>query len=177
MSFLGKLMGKKDPYDFDDDDSIPGHDPLESERKVNDYLSSTNNRPIFPDSNSEDGLPPEPSMSENSYADSMAQNTSSQNIDPFATQATSNTQQPANDPFANDTTAQMPNGVTGQQMASNYIQKQNSPQKQIPIPTNPQMSKDEVINLKLDSMKNQLDAISQRIMRIEHLLSNNNKKW
>lgn len=175
MSFLGKLMGKKDPYMAMEDEPATGYDPAASEHKVNSFLGSgnPNDNHSFDEPVGDNGLPPD-SMDnhyandnvEHQYADPYASNTTQQS------QSTNNTSQ---NPYA-PKPAQMPSGVTGQEMASRYIQEQQ-PRQQGQISNNDIAHREEVLNLKLDSMKNQLDAINQRIQKIEQLLQHNNKRW
>jgi len=151
MSFLGNLFKKKEEYFAEE--PITGYDPTHSEQKVNDYLGTS------------DG-----------GSDQLA--FEQQVNDPLSSMSSDDMGLPPdtsinNQDFAMKNPAQMPSGVNAQQMADKYIRQQEVSQNNVQTSSH---HDDEIINLKLDSMKNQLDAINQRIQKIEQLLQNKNSR-
>jgi hypothetical protein len=116
------------------------------------------------------------SGSSNSYNSKQSQSyrdpiDSSSASDPFG--SSQNTQ----DPFARPT-APPKQATIGQSLAHKYMQGEQQSAAPVSLPSNPLKpgSEIEMISLKLDAIRSELNAVSQRMMRLEHLIEEQNKK-
>ena len=158
MGFLDRIFGHKHHYDALEDEPITGYDPAASQSKVNDYLGNSQGDSFG---------------TSDSFGNPTQQPTTQ---DPFGADSGLPPDPSANDPILQNNSARMSNGMNAQDMASRYMKQQEHMASQQPQ-NQPPTHQEEVLNLKLESMKNQLEAINQRIQRIEQLLQQNNKRW
>lgn len=78
------------------------------------------------------------------------------------------------DPLTNPSQVSSPS-TFGQQLAQDYIAKEQSPpQQQAPPAKNDDR---ELVQLKLDAIRSELNAMSQRMIKIEHLLEKKQRGW
>lgn len=167
MSFLGKLFGKRDSFALEDE-PMTGYDPLASERKVNNFLGNTDSSDDgFNSQNNFNNL--NMNQQSNPYSDSFSNQNNTDGLPPNPYETDNNYSN-----FSNQNNSTLSNGMSAQQMADRYIKQQEQSQ------TNMQRHyerDEEVLNLKLESMKNQLETINQRLQRIEQLIQSTNRKW
>ena len=83
-------------------------------------------------------------------------------------------QQPSFDPLTNPSQADSP-GSFGQKLAHDYITQEQSSTKQENSPA--KNTERELVQLKLDAIRSELNAMSQRIIKIEHLLEKKQRGW
>lgn len=184
MSFADKLQfWKKHNDDFSSDQPDPLADTMTD--KGSEHLSDP-----------QTGLPPldESSVPKSTYGqDSLSSSDPlSSPADPFAsTEQTpdsfgSSTQSSSANPFSTPSSQQK--GSVGKRLASDYMSKENEslapswgdsrPQTQ--GPSSQQKSTQEhdmeVMQLKVDAIRSELNAMSQRLIKIEHLLEEQKKK-
>ena len=191
MAFMDKVkFWKKGDNDFSfDDSSNMGSDPFSTSADASSGLppdpmagGSANDpfasNPVMGGENS--GLPPDPVGGGDPFASPSSSQPSfgspadsSGSSDPFG--SSQNTQ----DPFARPS-APPKSATIGQSLAHKYIQgeQQSSSPSSIPLPSNPlQPGTDiEMISLKLDAIRSELNSMAQRMMRLEHLIEEQNKK-
>lgn len=83
------------------------------------------------------------------------------------------------DPFARP--SEPPKPSVGKSLAQDYINKQNNinafnqPPTLQPDSIKPG-SENEILNLKLDAIRSELNSVAQRLIRLEHLIEEQNKK-
>lgn len=180
MGLFGKLIHRHEKEFNIDDIPMGDYDPNASQQKVDRFLADINN----PGNANQGQAQQMPGVSQQSAFENQPQDVGlppDPNQGHFGEQANTNQNYGMSQSQANT----MPNGMTGQELANKYTKQQEYLDKQAnlnpqqPVGTHQkQTHQEEIINLKLDSMKSQLDAINQRMLRIEQLLNNgNNKKW
>lgn len=173
MSLFGKLFHRhEDEFNIDDIPMDP-IDPAESQRNVDHFLADIN-----PQGNTNSSQPqsafenPAQPQSQSAFENPVAD----PGLPPDPNQPS------AFDEHLAKTQPTMPSGESGSDLANKYMKQQEYLAKQEQINTQhqgipKQNQQEEIVNLKLDAMKHQLDAINQRMLRIEQLLSSNNRKW
>lgn len=191
MTFMDKVkFWKKDGNDFSfDDSSNMGSDPFSTSTDASsglppDPMSGSSASDVLNSDNLGNenlGLPPDP-LSDSSDPFASNSNTqenfgssrpSSNSSDPFA--SSQNNQ----DPFARPIAPSKPETI-GQSLAHKYVQEN----QQLNIPSSMPQSSDhltpgsdvEMISLKLDAIRSELNSVTQRMMRLEHLIEEQNKK-
>lgn len=180
---------KKDdkPFSFDDS-SNAGSDPFSTSTdttlglppdpmagsSASDILGSDNltggNSSMPPDSVSNNNSFASPSSSQQSFGSPA---NSSSSLDVFA--SPQNNQDPFSRPEVPPKSASI-----GQSLAHEYIQGEQKPKSlsSMPLPSNTLKpgSDIEMISLKLDAIRSELNSMAQRMMRLEHLIEEQNKK-
>lgn len=192
MSFMDKVKfwKKDDDFSFDSSDSFgSSFDPLGS--------SSGSDPFALPPDTSSSGLPPNP-FSSNESQDPLASDSEfstyandSRFGEPSASQSSQSfgsstappppaSQESSRDPFARPVPPPNSQASVGKSLAHNYIQQQSgtapSPSQQSSSAKFQAGSETEMISLKLDAIRSELNAVSQRLMRLEHLVEEQNKR-
>lgn len=202
MSFMDKVKFWKKDDEFSFDDSSFGSDPFASSSSTADsglppdpFASSQGSSsydPLSPSPGSafdDSTMGSDPFASPNSSPDSFASSQSmppssaTMSADPFSSQGTS-PDRPAQDPFARPMPPPQSDTSVGKNLAHEYMAKQSTPNPLSPNPITPSSpmqqptagSESEMISLKLDAIRSELSAVSQRLLRLEHLIEENNKK-
>jgi len=194
--FIDKLQfwKKQDDYSFNDSSdpfasSSPSSSPSPSANTTTDYSSGL--PPLDASANDPSALPQDSfgAPSESSSFDPLSG--SSQTADPFASSAppSSHSSSPSSSPVDSFMPArgspQTP--PLGKQLAQDYIEKTDSLQpswsgqvsSSSPSSQQAPQSKDqsmELLQLKIDAIRSELNAMSQRMIKIEHLLEDQKKK-
>jgi hypothetical protein len=199
MTFMDKVkFWKKSDDDFSFDSSSAGSDPFatsadpsmsglppdplaggSSGNSFNDPLAPTPGGAFddnsFGNSSGGDPFASQTPSSPQTFGNSNEPSFNSDASDPFSTSS-------SQDPFARPGTPPKPgDNSVGKSLAHKYIQnKQQSSSIPLNTPMHPQVVKPgadlEVVNLKLDAIRSEVNSMSQRLMRLETLIEEQNKK-
>lgn len=190
MSFMDKVKFWKKDDDFSFDNSSSANSFNDS--SFGDSSMSSNDPFASSSDPSSSGLPPDPmsGSSDDMFSDPMSGSSSdnfgtgsfgqssTSSSQQFGTSSNTGSSQSSQDPFARPTPPPKSPSV-GQSLAHNYIQQEQghsvTPSPQSSQSTKPS-SETEMVSLKLDAIRSELNVVSQRLMRLEQLVEAQNKK-